>query len=139
MAKMTKEVMDAFNNPRAVKCLATISEDGKLNNVPVFSLAAGDEETLLFGDMFLDKTRKNLLKTKKVCAVAFVIRPEPGAPSIGFQVKGTFVEFVKSGPLYEMVSEITRKTMFRGVRGVGIIKVEEGYSVAPEKGPFKVF
>ena len=138
MAKMTKEIMNVFNNPRAIKVLATESEDKKLNNVPIMSFCAPDEETLAFGDMFLDKTKKNLLKTKKAAVVAFILSDKPGVIPSGFQVKGTFQEFQTSGPIYDRINQMTQQVLGKGIKAAGIIKVEEGYNITPMSA-YRVF
>jgi len=62
MAKMTKEVTDLLNDPKASKVLATCDSDGNLNVVPKGSLVAVDEETIAFADIFGGKpTRTSML------------------------------------------------------------------------------
>jgi hypothetical protein len=136
MAKMTKEVMEVFNHERAAKALATADKEGKVNVVPIFSLAALDEETLAFADLTIKKTKANLNATKKATALALVV-PEGGTPK-GYQAKGTFVGFQTSGPVYDVFQDKVRKAMKRGVKGVGFIKVEEVYEVTPGSGGAKV-
>ena len=85
MTKMTKEVMDVFNDPQALKVLATASADGTLNNVPIQSLTPIDNETLVFADMFTNKTKENLNATKKCCAVAFIVPTTQGITRAGTQ------------------------------------------------------
>ena len=139
MAKMTKEVMDVFKDPQALKVLATASADGTLNNVPIQSLTPIDNETLVFADMFINKTKENLNATKKCCAVAFIVPTTQGIPPKGFQVKGTFQGFQTSGPIYDAVRGEVEKKTGRGIKGVGLIKTEEGYMVHPGYGAFQVF
>ncbi|HEX59815.1 MAG TPA: pyridoxamine 5'-phosphate oxidase family protein [Methanomicrobia archaeon] len=122
MAKMPKEVMDMFNDREAAKVLATVSADGVLNVVPVGTLAAVDEETIAFADIFLGKTKSNLEATKKVAATAY-----KGLD--GYQIKGTFQGFQTSGPLFEQMSKAVKEMLKLDVRAVGTIKVEEVYSV----------
>ena len=50
----------AFSGPRVPKFLATRDAEGVPNVVPVLSLEAVDERTIIFGEMMIWKTRRNL-------------------------------------------------------------------------------
>jgi len=139
MPQMTKEIMDVFNDSKAIKVLATVDENGILNNVPMFSICCVDKETVACADIFMAKTKKNLKSTRKVAAVCFKISDKPGVTPTGFQVKGTFQEFQHEGPIYDKINEAVQASMGRGIRGVVIIKVEEGWSVTPGAGGFQIF
>jgi len=101
MAKMPKEVMDMLNDPQSSKVLATCDAGGTLNVAPKGSLAAIDEETVAFADIFGDKTNLNLNVTGKTAVAAF----KPQLPPTGYQVKGTFQGFQTSGPLFDASTE----------------------------------
>jgi hypothetical protein len=58
MAKMTKEIMDLLNDPKASKVLAPCDSGGNLNVVPKGSLVAIDEETIAFADIFGGKDQR---------------------------------------------------------------------------------
>jgi len=126
MAKMPKEVMDLFNDTGAVKVLATAGSLLEINVVPKGSLRAMDNETLAFADIFGDKTNRNLEANPRVSALAFRMRPVEG-----YQVKGKFEGFKTSGELFDFFAKEIRERLRMEIRGVGIIKVEEVYSVAP--------
>ncbi len=126
MAKMPKEVMDLFNEPKSVKVLATAGSILEINAVPKGSLRALDEETLVFADIFGQKTNQNLEANKKVAVLVFKMEPV-----IGYQVKGTFLEFQRSGELFDRFLREIREKLKMDIKGVGIIKVEEIYSVSP--------
>ena len=135
MAKMTKEIMDLFNEQKAVKVLATIDSEGELNSVPISTLSAiGDEETITFADIDLGKTKENLTTTKTVSASTFTIPTGPGVVPRGFQVKGTFQEFQTSGPIFDTLRDRAKKQYNMDIKGVGLIKVEEAYGVVPGLG-----
>ena len=125
MAKMSQEVMDILKDPQASKVLATVDALGVPNVAPKGSLTALDEETIAFADIAGGKTRANLEATGKV-AVAAVKSPA------GHQVKGTFQEFQTSGPIFDNFTKIM-KSMGMTPNAVGIIKVEEIYSLTPGK------
>ncbi|MHC1567314.1 MAG: pyridoxamine 5'-phosphate oxidase family protein [Candidatus Syntropharchaeia archaeon] len=122
---MPKEAMDFFNDPEASKVLATVDANGVINVVPKHTLAAIDEETIAFADIFGDKTNKNLEATNKAAAVAYKL------PPAGYQIKGTFQGFQKSGPLFDNFAKQVKEKLNMDIKAVGTIKVEEVYSVFP--------
>ena len=127
MAKMPKQVMDLFNDPDAVKFLATVDAEGKPNCAFIASLMAPGEDILIFADMMMNKTKKNLTDTKKVAATVYK------APWSSYQVKGTFEGFQRSGLLYDMAQTLSKESpQLRGkvyfyIKQVGVIRVEEVY------------
>jgi len=125
MAKMSKEVMDMFNDQGASKVLATVDKKGIVNVVPKGTLSSIDDETVAFADIFGSKTNKNLEKTKKATALSFKF------PPAGYQVKGTFQGFQTSGPLFDQFAKNVKEKMKLDVKGVGTIKVEEVFTVNP--------
>jgi hypothetical protein len=120
---MAKDVSATFNDPTAIKFLATTDEDGTPNNALVGTLLAVDDETLAFADMMLCKTKKNLETTKKAAATVW----KPAMTS--FQVKGTFLGWQTNGPLIEMYNqpEMMRLNTTGRIDKIGLIKVEEVY------------
>ena len=133
MAQMPKEVMDVFNDSTASKWIATVNpKEVKPNAVTISTLMCKDEETLVFAHLFMTKTRNNLDANPKVSAVAF--KP----PMTAYQVKGTFIEWQRSGPFYETMRDAIFKKMPVQAQGVGLIKVEEVYSLSPLEGTKKL-
>ena len=127
MAKMPKEVMDLFNDPQASRALATVDSAGNLNVVPKGSLIAINEETLAYGDIFGGKTKQNLDDTCKAAATVFKM----AMPPVGYQVKGTCQGYQTSGPLFDLFAKEVKERIKMDIKAVGMIKVEEVYSVAP--------
>jgi len=125
MAKMSKEVMDIFNDQSASKALATVDENGSINVVPKGSLTAINDETLAFADIFGDRTNKNLEARKNVTAVSFKL------PPAGYQVKGTFQGFQTSGPLFDQFAKNIKEKLKMNIKSVGTMKAEEIFSVNP--------
>ena len=78
--------------------------------------------------MFMAKTKKNLQTTKKASVMAFRLSTNPAVASSGFQVKGTFLGFQRSGPIYDLFAAQLRE-MGMPCRGVGTIAVDEVWSV----------
>ena len=127
MAKMPKQVMDLFNDPEAVKFLATVDAKGKPNCALIASLSAPSEDMLIFADLMMNKTKKNLTNTKKVAATVYK------APWSSYQVKGTFEGFQRSGLLYDLAQALSKESpLLRGkvyfyIKQIGVIRVEEVY------------
>ena len=126
MAKMPKEVMDIINDAGSSKILATGGTDLEINAVPKGSLRAIDEETIVFADIFGGKTNKNLEVNKKVAALAFKMNPIDG-----YQVKGRFVGFQTSGPLFDRFAKEVKERIKLDIKAIGTIKVDAVYAVAP--------
>ena len=133
MAKMTKEVMDLFNDPNSAKVLATAGTALEINAVPKGSLRAIGEDLMAFADIFGDKTNKNLGANKKVSALAFQTKP-----LAGYQIKGTFLGFQTSGELFDRFAKEIKERIKLDIRAVGTIKVEEVYAVAPPQPGKKI-
>ena len=127
MAKMPKQVMDLINDPEAVKFLATIDAEGKPNCALIASLSAASEDTLIFAELMMNKTKKNLISTGKVAATVYK------APWSSYQVKGTFEGFQSSGLLYDMAQALSKESpLLKGkvyfyIKQIGVIKVDEVY------------
>jgi hypothetical protein len=124
MAKMPTKVIERLNDPNAMKFVATVDKEGIPNVVTISSLMAIDEETLVYANLMGVKTPKNLRETRKVAINVFA--PDPG---VSYQLKGEFVEFINSGPIYDMFTEhpaFKYSPMLR-VKSIGVIKVKEVY------------
>ena len=134
MAKMSKEVMDVFNDPGSAKVLATGGTTAlEINAVPKGSLRTISEEVLAFADIFGDKTNKNLQLNKKVSALAFKT-----SPVTGFQIKGTFLGFETSGELFDRFAKEVKEKIKLDIKAVGTIRVDEVYAVAPPEPGKKI-
>ncbi len=133
MAKMSKEVIDVFNDPKSVKVLATAGTILEIDAVPKGSLRALDEELIAFADIFGGKTNQNLEVNKKVAALA--IRMDPVA---GYQIKGTFQGFQTSGGLFDRFAKDAKEKIKLDIKAVGTIRVDEVYAVAPPQPGKKI-
>jgi predicted pyridoxine 5'-phosphate oxidase superfamily flavin-nucleotide-binding protein len=127
MASMPQVVIDKFADMQAAKFMATVDQNGIPNVVPVLSVMPFGEETLVFVDVMMNKTRKNLLNNKKV-AVSVLTKD-----GISYQVKGTFEGFQTTGPLFEMFAthELLKYNAYSGPRAVGLIHVDSVYTACP--------
>jgi predicted pyridoxine 5'-phosphate oxidase superfamily flavin-nucleotide-binding protein len=130
LVKMPVQVMEKFNDLSASKFMATVDEKGNPNVVPIVSIVAADAETLMFADIMMWKTKRNLLNNGKVaCAVIT-------KDNIAYQCKGKFQGFQKSGPLFDLIASVPllKYNVYQVPRAVGTIKVEEVYSACPPLG-----
>ena len=127
MAQMPQTVMEKFADMEAAKFMATVDDSGNPNVVPVLSVMPFGEETLVFVDMMMNKTRKNLLDNKKV-AVSVLTKD-----GISYQAKGTFEGFQNSGPLFDMFAShpLLKYNAYSGPRAVGLIHVDSVYTACP--------
>jgi predicted pyridoxine 5'-phosphate oxidase superfamily flavin-nucleotide-binding protein len=134
MAKMSKEIMDVFNDPSSAKVLATAGSTAlEVNAAPKGSLRAVSDEVIAFADIFGGKTNKNLQLNKKVSALAFKM-----SPVTGYQVKGTFLGFQTSGELFDRFAKEVKEKIKLDIRAVGTIRVDEIYAVAPPEPGKKI-
>jgi hypothetical protein len=134
MAKMSKEVMDIFNDPGSAKVLATAGSTAlEVNAAPKGSLRAVSDDVIAFADIFGDKTNKNLQLNKRVSALAFKM-----SPVAGYQVKGTFLGFQTSGELFDRFAREVKEKINLDIRAVGTIRVDEIYAVAPPEAGKKI-
>ncbi len=124
MAKMAKEVMDMMNDAQASKVLATCDAASKLNVVPKGTLAAVDDETIAFADIFGDKTNTNLAANQKAAVAVFKM----DIPPVGYQIKGTFQGSQTSGPLFDNFAQKVKELLNLDIKSVGVIKVDEVYA-----------
>jgi len=121
MAKLPEEAMDVFNDPKAIRVIATVDASGKPNVAAKGSLMAIDEETIAYAEMYGVKTKANLESTKKAAVLAIKDRA-------AYQVKGDFQGFQTSGDVFGQVSKLAKERFNLDIKNVGIIKIEEVYS-----------
>jgi len=109
----------ALSELRAPKFLATRDADGVPNVVPVLSLEAVDERTIIFGEMMIWKTRRNLEADPRLSIL--VLSPDLRA----WTVRGRFVGFQRSGPYFDRVAsdESARYNPYGSYRSAGVIEV----------------
>jgi len=120
-ASLTHDIIAAFAGEMTPKFLATLNAERVPNVVPIISLEAVDEKTLIFGEFMMWKTRRNL--EVNPCVAAAVITTELK----GWVVKGEFVEFQRTGPYFDRIMGrgLFRYNAYTGVRSAGVIRVRE--------------
>jgi len=118
---LSPDAMEYFNTLMAGKFLATQSKNEKVNVVFIATMKAHDDRTLIFGNMMLRKSLKNLEDDNRVsaCVVTSSLK--------SYEVKGKFKGFERSGKYFEEVSNIPviRYIAYGALRSVGIIEVED--------------
>lgn len=101
--------------------LATLDEQGRPNCVPVVTLMPYKEDTLIFGDFMLNKTRRNLQTHARVGVAMFSDKLE------GWSIRGTFLGFETHGERFDFMNRtpMFRYNAYTGVRAAGLIKIED--------------
>ncbi len=120
MARLTQEIKDAISKQDFFP-LATSSPDSVPNVVYVKYLKVLDDQTVLIGDNYFEKTKKNLEDNKYA---AFVVLDEKKG---SFQIKGRTKRLL-NGPLYDEVQNWVEKNHPRAAAVV--IDVEEIFNGA---------
>ncbi len=127
MAKMNERVKEMLTAQRTI-ILATSTNDGVPNVVPIHSKNIIDDETILISNQFMGKTLANLRANPKV-AITFWDKIE------GYQIKGDCT-YETSGKLYEETAEFV-ETYGKSIKyplsskGILIIKITGIYNVSP--------
>jgi Pyridoxamine 5'-phosphate oxidase len=117
--KLDPGAVRVLSEMRVPKFLATRDADGVPNVVPVLSLEAFDERTVVFGEMMIWKTRRNLETDPRVSIL--VLSPDLRT----WTIRGRFLEFVRSGPYFDHVAakENARYNPYGSYRSAGVIEV----------------
>jgi predicted pyridoxine 5'-phosphate oxidase superfamily flavin-nucleotide-binding protein len=115
---LSPAIVEALAGERTPKFLATLNSEGVSNVVPIISLQAADESTVIFGEFMMWKTRHNLEVNSRVSVAVMT-------DSQGWVIKGDFLEFQRSGPYFDriMASDTFRYNAYAGIRNAGVIRV----------------
>jgi predicted pyridoxine 5'-phosphate oxidase superfamily flavin-nucleotide-binding protein len=127
VAKMNQRMKEIFEKQRTI-VLATATEDGIPNVVPVGMKKIVDDETILISDQYFNKTLKNI-KDNPRAAITMWDKSE------GYQIKGT-VSMETSGRRFEETArwvEERGRSINKPLRSKGalILKITEIYCVSP--------
>ena len=117
-------VKDLINNPKAVKAVSTIGEDGIPHTVFKQSMRFLEDGNIVFLEMIENsRTSKNILtlinvdEDKKLPLISIsLLDPEK---SISYEIKCKFDQFVLQGPLWRSFLKETWK-MFPDIDPVGV-------------------
>lgn len=107
--------------------VATCSDDGNPNAVPVAFKNVTEDGKLVVGDVFMETTMNNVKANGKVAISAYDAKTYEG-----YQVKGT-AEYVTEGPVVDMFKGLVEKT-FRGAataKGTLVITPEQVIVTTP--------
>ena len=117
--QLSAEAMGALSGPHTPKFLATRDVGGTPNVVPVLSLEAADERTIIFGEFMIWKTRRNLEADPRVSILVLT------ADLRGWTIRGRFVEFQRTGAYFDRIMESPsmRYNPYTGIRSAGVIEV----------------
>jgi hypothetical protein len=130
---LPKHVQDLFNDPPAIKTLATMSPEGVLHIIPVGSMGAPDVNTIAFAAIFMKEAHENLKKAKEtgklVSVLAVKAAPKEGI-FLGFQARCRVKAFDTTGPIYIVLRDAVKK-MGLEIRGAWILEPMEVISQSP--------
>jgi hypothetical protein len=105
MVAIPAEVMEALNNPKAAKVLATVKDDGSPHIISVGSIMAPNPQTIAFGAILMKETGKNLeAMKKKKTDVAILVTVEMKS----YQIKAKVKDAITSGPLFDKMNEVLK-------------------------------
>lgn len=118
---LPKEAIDALGGMVTPKFLATSSAGGVPNIVPIISMMAADPETIIFGELMIRKTKRNLSENPKVSVLVITDALEL------WTIRGDFVEFQKTGKYLEMLNEnpMYRYNAYVGISRAAVIRVKD--------------
>ena len=120
---MTDEMMDAIE--KDLVFLATTSNEGIPNVVPVGFARPIDNTSILIADNYMKKTRENIEENPNVSIVTKNAQKNP------YQFKGT-AEIFESGKIFEEVVEWAQNVMTKlNPKAAIVVKVTDVYSVKP--------
>jgi hypothetical protein len=126
---LPKNVQDLFNDPQAVKILATQSPNGMLHMVPLGSLSAPAPDTIAFGKIMAKETHANLeAALKNGTYVSALAVKAPAA----FQVRCKPREYTTSGPVVDAMNEQFKA---RGLKVPGVWLLEPVEVIDQSPGP----
>jgi hypothetical protein len=127
--ELPKNVQDLFNDPQAVKILATQSSNGMLHMVPLGSLSAPTPDMIVFGKIMAKETHANLeAALKNGTYVSALAVKAPAAFQVRCKPKG----FATTGPIVEAMNE---KLKARGMTAPGVWMLEPVEIIDQGPGP----
>ncbi len=118
---LDEKAIEALSGQLTPKFLATASAAGVPNIVPVISIEAWDERTIIFGEFMIWKTKKNLEENGKV-GISLLTENLSC-----WTIRGTFEGYERTGEKYDRISmrDMYRYNAYTGLRNAGIIRVED--------------
>jgi len=124
---LPKVVQDLFNDPGAVKVLATASPNGVLHVIPLGSLQAPEADKIAFAKIMAKEASSNLELGLTKGAYASALAVKGGQ---AFQVRCKAKEFDQAGPLFQKLSD-AYKAKGMNVLGVWVLEPVEVLNQSP--------
>jgi hypothetical protein len=125
--KIPEAAREAFALDLAAKFMATINAEGEPNIAPIITTYPWDEETLVFGDFLMRKTKANLLLEQETPVSVTVMTEDFRC----FEVRGHFLGFESRGDKFDFISgkDLFRYSAIGLLRSVGSIRVDEVHTL----------
>jgi hypothetical protein len=127
-----KEVQDVYNDPAAIKVLATRSGED-LHVIPLGSLRVLDANTIVCATIHMKEAHENLRVAAETGArvSTLAVKVVPGMPPQAYQVRCRVKTFVTSGPIFEGMKQALKQ---RGMDASGVW-ILEPLEVIAQIGP----
>ena len=122
MAKLPKEVSDAWENMKGALVLTTVDSNGIANSIYATCISKFDEETIVVADNYFDKTRKNILSGSKKGVILFITNEDKA-----YQIKGS-LEYHTDGAIFDDMKNWNPEK--HPGHAAAVLKVEEVYKGA---------
>ncbi|MGZ4942137.1 MAG: pyridoxamine 5'-phosphate oxidase family protein [Halobacteriota archaeon] len=107
MVKIPDEVVNAINNEKNPKILATVGADGNPHAIQAGSISAPSKEMMIVAAILMKRTKENLEAMKKDNKIASLLVLD-GMSS--YEVRCKIGDFVTSGSLFDAMSEKMKQT-----------------------------
>lgn len=132
MVKIPDKVVNAINNEKNPKILATVGADGNPHAIQVGSISAPSNEMMIAAAMLMKRTEKNLEAMKKDDKIAALLVLDGNN---SYEIRCQVGDFVTSGSLFDAMSERMKQTGLP-VHGVWTFTPIEVFdeSASPEAG-----
>ena len=132
MAKMNEKVRAMFEN-QPIVAMATASENGIPNVVPIGAKKVLDDETILISDQYFNKTLANLKENPQVALTFWDLETHDS-----YQIKGA-ITIETSGEVFEQtaawIEEIAKaRNVPMKSKGAVVLKITDIFSSAPGPG-----
>jgi hypothetical protein len=121
MTNIPTVTMEILNDPTAVKIVATKAENGEVHAIRVGSVAAPDQNTIIFGAILMKRTGKNLESMKKNKELVSVL---VNKELIAYEIKAEVKDYLTSGPIFERMN-VKLKEMGLAAKGVWVLEPKE--------------
>lgn len=135
---LPKQAQDLFNDPAAIKVLATCSPENVLHVIPLGSMGAPDANTIVFAAIFMKEAHENLKKAMETGETVSALAAKAVMEEmkfLGFQARCRVKAYDTTGPVYVGLRDALKKLGLEA-RGAWILEPVEviNQSVGPDVG-----